>query len=1221
MTRTPNTDAFSPLAREFHVALAARKRYGFDHRVFSQHGHVVFADLHACRLFCQRINSTRDIRSEPAQTVYTSDIYAMGLIEEIMHYVITQYREQTGMDVFARARDALVQRFSEEQINDMLIRYVEAFPPQDVYQKRMTAVEYLDTEYDGETGREVALEEMLLLALENRNPAYAPFGELFDDSQLRLDPTYPAVVQELQSFFVSEAPFGPKNQNLVEFLSEPMTLFPQSLYDQLAYIRENWGHLIGKYLFRLLRGLDFLREDAMALGRGGGPGETKVLEYGDSADYWAGLSGKRFSPDRFWMPRVVLLAKTTLVWLDQLSRSYGYEITRLDQVPNEELDRIASYGFTGLWLIGLWERSAASKRIKHLCGNPDAEASAYSLHDYQIANRLGGWEGLENLRARCEERGIRLASDMVPNHTGIDSAWVHEHPDWFVQLPWSPFPGYSFNGENLSSDPETGIYLEDHYYDRTDAAVVFKRVDHRSGEERFIYHGNDGTQMPWNDTAQLDFTNEEVREAVIQTILQVARNFSIIRFDAAMTLARKHVQRLWFPEPGSGGDIASRSEHGMTKEEFLKHMPREFWRDVVDRVAAEVPDTLLLAEAFWMMEGYFVRTLGMHRVYNSAFMNMLKNEENEKYRQTVKNTLEFDPQILKRFVNFMNNPDEETAVAQFGKGDKYFGVATLMLTMPGLPMVGHGQIEGYAEKYGMEYSRAYWDESIDTDLVARHERELFPLARRRWMFAEVEEFELYDVHRQHGGVAESVFAYSNQVDGAKSLVLYNNAYDRVVGSIRHSTGVKRGEDESLSSRSLGDALGLRNRGDAYALLHEHVSDLWYIRNAAEIHEHGLSVILEGYETQVFVDIHEVTDSSDGHYRRLAEELGGAGVPDVDHALKQQFLRPLHAAFDALSGSDPVTRLHAVFDEKRPLTPDDRAGLRDAYQSFAHAVVAEAGLSGRTEDAAGHFVRRCAVFELLSNLAPDLPDEWREFFARLSADDQAWHELLGYLLLEPLSLLNDGFDEASDVALHYDAVSTVDDLMLGWKWTQQSGATSVEPALTMRSWISAYTSDLTPEQRALKLVSDVLEDHRLSENLGVNRGGDILWYREEGYNDFVFRLQYTGALAVLDDVLADTFPDASFVESGEAGRLIADGVEEGPLEPSHSSSTQAVSSRVREPVKQPALEALERVQSVIKVLNRAHETAGFKLELLTEALDAAAQAKHPVRKPAKKSRRR
>jgi len=35
-------------------------------------------------------------------------------------------------------------------------------------------------------------------------------------------------------------------------------------------------------------------------------------------------------------------------------------------------------------------------------------------------------------------------------------------------------------------------------------------------------------------------------------------------------------------------------------------MPHEFWREVVDRVAAEVPGTLLLAEAFWLMEGYFV---------------------------------------------------------------------------------------------------------------------------------------------------------------------------------------------------------------------------------------------------------------------------------------------------------------------------------------------------------------------------------------------------------------------------------------------------------------------------------------------------------------------------------------------------------------------------------------------------------------------------------------
>src|SRR5262249_38292501 len=198
-----------------------------------------------------------------------------------------------------------------------------------------------------------------------------------------------------------------------------------------------------------------------------------------------------------------------------------------------------------------------------------------------------------------------------------------------------------------------------------------------------------------------------------------------IRFDAALALAKKHYQRLWFPEAGSGGAIPSRSEHGMTRAQFDALMPKEFWREVVDRAAKEAPDTLLLAEAFWMMEGYFVRALGMHRVYNSAFMNMLKREENLNYRCVLKNTLEFHPQVLKRFVNFMNNPDEETAVAQFGKDGKYFGVCTMMATLPGLPMFGHGQVEGYTEKYGMEFRRAYKDETPDAGLVQRHEREIF----------------------------------------------------------------------------------------------------------------------------------------------------------------------------------------------------------------------------------------------------------------------------------------------------------------------------------------------------------------------------------------------------------------------------------------------------------------------------------------------------------------
>ena len=136
-------------------------------------------------------------------------------------------------------------------------------------------------------------------------------------------------------------------------------------------------------------------------------------------------------------------------------------------------------------------------------------------------------------------------------------------------------------------------------------------------------------------------------------------------------------------------------------------------------MAAEVPDTLLLAEAFWLMEGYFVRTLGMHRVYNSAFMHMLRDEKNAEYQQVIRETVSFDARILGRYVNFMNNPDERSAVDQFGSHDKYFGVATLLATLPGLPMFGHGQFEGYSEQYGMEFRRPQRDERRGLCAAAR----------------------------------------------------------------------------------------------------------------------------------------------------------------------------------------------------------------------------------------------------------------------------------------------------------------------------------------------------------------------------------------------------------------------------------------------------------------------------------------------------------------------
>jgi hypothetical protein len=537
-------------------------------------------------------------------------------------------------------------------------------------------------------------------------------------------------------------------------------------------------------------------------------------------------------------------------------------------------------------------RSPASQRIKHLGGNHEAIASAYSLHDYTVARDLGGEEALENLRERCRQRGIRLASDMVPNHTGIFSRWTVEHPDWFVQLDYPPYPAYSYTGPDLSFSPEVTIQIEDGYWDRRDAAVVFRHYDHRNGRTRYIYHGNDGTSTPWNDTAQLNYLLPEVRETVIRTILHVARQFPIIRFDAAMTLAKKHYQRLWYPQPGHGSGVPSRAEHGMSREEFDRAFPEEFWREVVDRVAAEAPGTLLLAEAFWLMEGYFVRTLGMHRVYNSAFMNMLKMEENAKYRQTVKNVLEFDPEILKRFVNFMNNPDERTAVEQFGREGKYFGACVLLATMPGLPMFGHGQIEGFHEKYGMEFRRAAWDEPVDEHLVSLHERLIFPLLRRRWLFSGSQDFVFYDVFAG-GHVNEDVFAYSNRAGSERGVVIFHNRFASTAGWVRTSTArAVKGEGGSrLAQTTLGAALGLDAGDGVWYAFRDYASGLEYLRSGRELCEQGLFVELQAYQYYAFLDFRELCDA-DGSWAELARQLGGRPVASLDEEVKQVRFAPL-----------------------------------------------------------------------------------------------------------------------------------------------------------------------------------------------------------------------------------------------------------------------------------------------------------------------------------------
>ncbi len=965
---------------DFHIINSARDKYQFDEQLFAFDGNFVFVNFQAVRNFTQKLNALRENPEDQTTYIQPGQINALGLLDEISHIIFKRYYEMHGKELRAQLFKALEEEVTPSKVKKTLLTYSELFPALDVYRGKIATIDYYFGEAEETPNRQLILEELILTWLLNQNPAAEPYQELFSDTFLTKNSDYQTLISTVQAFFKEQPSFDGENLDLISFLRQPAILFPNSLSDQLDYISSHWTEHIGERLSKILSAIDHIAEDSKAfyihVPFQDENAPTYLPDY--SAAFWADQQRQselenieNYSPDSDWMPKVVMMAKNSFVWLNQLSRQYGREIKHLDQIPDETLDELAQWGFSALWLIGLWERSQASQTIKQLCGNPDAVASAYSLERYQIAAALGGEAAYHNLSQRCGQRGIRLASDMVPNHMGIDSDWVHDHPDWFVSLDESPYPAYSFNGPELSSNPKVSIKLEDHYYNRTDASVVFKHYDHPTGRTRYIYHGNDGTNMPWNDTAQLNYLNPAVREAAIQTILHVARQFPIIRFDAAMTLTKKHFQRLWFPQPGTGGDIPSRAEHAMSKEAFDQAMPEEFWREVVDRVAVEVPNTLLLAEAFWLMEGYFVRTLGMHRVYNSAFMNMLRNEENAKYRQLIKSTLVFDPQILKRYVNFMNNPDEKTAVEQFGKGDKYFGICTLLATMPGLPMFGHGQIEGYSEKYGMEYYRPYWDEHPDLGLIDAHRHNIFPILHRRKLFAEVDRFRLYDFKPNEHEIDENVFSYSNAVDGQSALVIYNNHFGNASGWIQTSAPylVKDGNDGQLHTQNLPQAIGLPDNRDGFLVMRDQVSRKSFIRPLAEVHEKGLFFSLSAYERMVLSDFYVVYGEQ---YAQLHATLQGKPVDNIDASLEDLRIQPLLQALDVTLQQLANVYHSATKDEKKAYLDQALSQMLGLY-SATHAF-----LGKTTNDANAPLDEIDALIETLTRLKYYDEDEASHF---------------------------------------------------------------------------------------------------------------------------------------------------------------------------------------------------------------------------------------------------
>jgi hypothetical protein len=478
----------------------------------------------------------------------------------------------------------------------------------------------------------------------------------------------------------------------------------------------------------------------------------------------------------------------------------------------------------------------------------------------------------------------------------------------------------------------------------------------------------------------------------------------------------------------------------------------------------------------------------------------------------------------------MNNPDEETAEAQFGKSDKYFGVCIMMVTMPGLPMFGHGQIEGYTEKYGMEYRRAYRDEQVDQDLVRRHEREVFPLMRLRYLFSDVSNFYLYDFFTPEGHVNQNVFAYSNSARGQHGLVVYHNKFEETSGWVKRSSAFSvkvNGDERRLEQRELGQALGLHHQDDYFVIFREHLSGLEFIRRSHQIHEQGLFISLKAFQSQVFLDFREVEDNVWHHYANLESYLNGRGVPSIEEALKELFLIPLHRAFRQLVSKEVFETAYEKQKRKKSQKLDSQwiTEITGSMQTFAEEIRNFSGGKGKPESVSGEFNKYLKLLLELPVLHQTVKcTENRQaqitlksFTVLCTSEKSSWYLLFSWAIVRGLGALVDEEEIAVQSRAGLDEwllqkilVQNLYDLGIPHEKVEESS--QILKILTSHQnwWQIAKES----KQKAYLILERLLKDSEVSDYLRINRHREILWFNLERFQMLMKWLLTVGVIEAI-----------------------------------------------------------------------------------------------------------
>lgn len=436
-------------------------------------------------------------------------------------------------------------------------------------------------------------------------------------------------------------------------------------------------------------------------------------------------------------PHPHLYEINTWAWLEQLSAQMGCSI-KLAEVPDAEWDSLARRGFDVVWLMGVWQRSPASRRItladsanfpvfdRVLPGwTPrDVVGSPYSVAQYVPDPRIGTWNDLDCAREKLHARGMSLFLDFVGNHTALDHPWVSEHPEFYVQ------------GTQKDYEKDASRF----------------HVAETPNGARFIALGRDPYFLPWRDTAQLNHFQPAMRAAQIAELRAIAAHCDGVRCDMAML----HLS-----------DIFSRIWSDLLRDALP--LEKEFWEEAHEAV----PELILLAEAYWGTEQRLL-DLGFSFSYDKELYDAVRDANIAEVRARIGPGASSQG----RFARFLENHDEPRCAEVFGN-HRLPAVGTLMGTLPGMRFYHQGEIEGRKNHLPITLRKSA-PESPDPQSTPLFEKIL--LLTNQDVFHRGE-WNLLDVKNEGDPTGGNLVAYEWRLENSWKVIVVNLSADTSQGRL------------------------------------------------------------------------------------------------------------------------------------------------------------------------------------------------------------------------------------------------------------------------------------------------------------------------------------------------------------------------------------------------------------------------------------------------------